>query len=93
MARPVFNRPDTLLGVCEALGQDLGFNPNWLRVALAVGIFWNPWAIAATYLGLGVAVAVARLLTPERAPAAPALAVDREAHNDDEGQIMLAEAA
>ena len=26
-------RNDTILGVCEALGQDFGINPTWLRVA------------------------------------------------------------
>ena len=26
-------RDDTFLGVCQALGDDLGFNPLWLRLA------------------------------------------------------------
>lgn len=93
MSRPTFDRSDTLLGVCEALGQDLGFNADWLRVALAVGIFWNPMAMMAAYLGLGIAVAAARLLTPEGEAVAVAPEVRAEADNDDEGQIMLAEAA
>ena len=35
-------RNDTILGVCEAIGTDFGFNPNWLRVAFCVPMFWNP---------------------------------------------------
>ena len=92
MARPVFNRSDTLLGVCEALGQDLGFNANWLRVALAVGMLFAAWAVIALYLGLGVAVLAARALTPERKAIAPHPAAAPAADND-EGTIMLAEAA
>ena len=93
MARPVFNRPDTLLGVCEALGQDLRFNPIWLRIALSVGLLWNPWAMIAAYLGLGVAVAAARLLTPERKTAAMVEPVATPEAGNDDGAIMWAEAA
>ena len=32
----LFTSDDTLFGVCEALGQDFGFNPIYLRVTLAV---------------------------------------------------------
>ena len=28
-------RSHTILGVCEAIGEDFGFNPNFLRVPLA----------------------------------------------------------
>ena len=89
---PVFNRPDTLLGVGEALGQDLGFNPIWLRIAMAVGVLWNPWAMIAAYVALGVAVAIARWLTP--APKANTVqpAAEPAAGNDD-GVILWAEAA
>ena len=34
-------RSDTILGVCEALGQDFGFNPTYLRIALASLVLWN----------------------------------------------------
>ncbi len=91
MSRPTFNRSDTLLGVCEALGQDVGFNPIWLRIALAVGLLWSPVAMIATYLGLGVAVLVARAVTPE--PRAQAVAVPMVADNDDEQAAELARAA
>lgn len=57
-------RNDTLLGVCEAIGQDFGFNANLLRIALAIGLFWSPVAMVVLYLGLGVAVAVSRWFYP-----------------------------
>ncbi len=95
MTQSAVNRPDTLLGVCEALGQDLGFNPLWLRIALSVGVLWNPYAMIAGYVALAVLLAVARWLTPVRSTAAKAAAQPAapvEADNDD-GHIMLAEAA
>lgn len=67
-------RGDTFLGACEALGQDLGFHANWLRIPFAALILWNPPVIIAAYLGLGCVVAVARWFYPaEPAMAAPSL--------------------
>src|SRR5687768_4568236 len=59
---PLPLRSDTILGVCEAIGQDFGFNPLWLRLALIVPIFFAPVATVAVYLGLGLVVAGTRLL-------------------------------
>ena len=75
-------RSHTILGVCEAIGEDFGFNPNLLRVPLAAVVLWSPmWAIAA-YLALGAIVFASRLLAPAKStdevsaapsqPAAPA---------------------
>ena len=50
-------RNDTILGVCEAIGQDFGFNPNWLRLAFCLPIYWNPALVISAYLGLGLLVA------------------------------------
>ncbi|WP_375420455.1 PspC domain-containing protein [uncultured Sphingomonas sp.] len=61
---PLFDRPDTFFGVCEGLGQDLGFNANFLRVLLGVAVLWNPGVVIATYLVLGLAVALARWIYP-----------------------------
>ena len=58
-------RNDTILGVCEALGQDFGFNPNWLRIAFCAPVYWNPTLVLAVYLGLGVIVAVTRFAFPD----------------------------
>lgn len=66
-------RDDTFLGVCEALGDDFGFNPLWLRLAFASLLLWNPPVVIGTYLAAGVAVLLSRLICPNpRAKAAPA---------------------
>lgn len=59
-------RNDTLLGVCEALGHDLGFNPNFLRVPLAGGIIFAPMLMVGIYLALGAIVFVSRTFFPDR---------------------------
>jgi phage shock protein C len=65
-------RNDTILGVCEALGQDFGINPNWLRVAFCAPIYWNPMAVFGVYLALGLLVAATRYALPDQvAPAVP----------------------
>lgn len=60
----VFARDHTLFGVCEALGEDLGFNPVFLRIAFALGLFFNAAAVIAVYAGLGALVAFTRLVVP-----------------------------
>lgn len=72
----VLARDHTLLGVCEALGEDLGFNPVFLRLAFAVGLFINPVAVIAAYAGLGMLVAFTRFVAPN--PRSPA-SVEEEA--------------
>ena len=74
-------RNDTIFGVCEAIGQDFGFNPNWLRVALASLIYFAPVAVIAIYFGLGALVALTRWFAPdgsevEESAAKPAPATD-----------------
>ena len=64
-------RPHTVLGVCEGIGEDLGFNPLWLRIAFASGIFFAPMLVIAAYLTLGVVVAASRWAFPV-SDAAPA---------------------
>lgn len=59
-------RNDTILGVCEAIGQDFGFNPNWLRLAFCAPIYWNPGLVLSVYLGLGLIVAGTRYFFPDR---------------------------
>jgi phage shock protein C len=67
---PLPLRSDTILGVCEAIGQDFGFNPLWLRLVFVGTIFFAPIAGIATYLGLGLVVAAARFFAPSQ-PASP----------------------
>ncbi len=60
-----FFRDDTIFGVCEALGEDFGFNPNILRALIGAGLLFDPMMAAATY-GVGaVLVTVSRLLVPD----------------------------
>jgi phage shock protein PspC (stress-responsive transcriptional regulator) len=68
-------RNDTFLGVCEAIGRDFGFNPNWLRVLLAASLYWLPMQVVAAYLGLAVLVLLSRVIAPDHraTPAATAL--------------------
>ena len=66
---------ENLFGVCAAIGEDLGFNPLWLRIALGVGVLFNPVAVAVTYAWLALAVLVSRVLFPKRKAKADAGAV------------------
>ena len=63
---PLPLRHDTILGVCEAVGQDFGFNPVWLRLAFIAPIFFAPALTLGAYLGLGVVVAGTRLLFKDK---------------------------
>ena len=65
-------RDHTVLGVCEALGEDFGFNPLWLRILFASGVIWKPVEVIALYLAIGVLVMISRLLVPSRRTAAVA---------------------
>ncbi len=60
-------RNDTILGVCEAIGQDFGFHPNWLRVTLASLVYFAPVAVIGGYVALGAVVAISRWVAPDQA--------------------------
>lgn len=91
----LFTRNDTLLGICEGIGEDFGFNANYLRVLLAVGLLWNPVAMVGIYLGLGLLVLATRLLVPSRRKPAAAAAAEPQAigHENDDSALELAQAA
>src|SRR4051812_13033868 len=59
-------RDYTLLGVCEGLGEDFGFNPLWLRIVLAGFLIWKPVEVIGVYFALGALVLISRLLVPSR---------------------------
>lgn len=63
---PLPLRNDTILGVCEAIGQDFGFNPLYLRLAFIAPLFVAPTAAFAAYLGLGIVVAATRYFAPNK---------------------------
>jgi phage shock protein PspC (stress-responsive transcriptional regulator) len=58
-------RSHTILGVCEGIAEDFGFNPIFLRVPLAAMVLWNPLIAIGTYLALGAVVLASRLLFPK----------------------------
>jgi phage shock protein C len=85
-------RNDTVLGVCEAIGQDFGFHPNWLRLTLASLFYFFPLAVIGTYLGLGVIVALTRWFAPDGVEvAAPGLSlVEGSIAREDAEPVVLA---
>ena len=86
----VFARDHTLFGVCEALGEDLGFNPVFLRIALAVGLFFSPVGAIAVYAGLGALVAFTRFVAPNPRQAAVADAEAARVEAQAEPDMALA---
>lgn len=83
-------RSHTILGVCEAIAEDFGFNPILLRVPFAASVLWSPiWAIVA-YLALGLVVLASRLLFPK---AKPAQIAGNEAQNPEFEEQEFAKAA
>lgn len=57
-------RSHTILGVCEAVGEDFGFSPIFLRVPFAAAVLWSPMYAVGAYLALGLVVLASRLLFP-----------------------------
>lgn len=85
----VFWRHDTFLGVCEAIGRDFGFNPDWLRALFAVSLLFAPVLVLSIYVGIGVLVFASRFFFPStrkvetvEAPAQP-LQADNDAAAGD----------
>ncbi len=60
----VFARDDTFFGVCQAIGEDLGFNPNYLRIAFALPLLYAPVTTVGAYFGLALLVLLTRLVLP-----------------------------
>ncbi|MFL6735526.1 MAG: PspC domain-containing protein [Sphingomonas sp.] len=58
-------RSHTILGVCEAVGEDFGFNPTLLRVPFAAIVLYSPLLAVGAYFALGVVVLASRLLFPK----------------------------
>lgn len=86
-------RENTLLGVCEGLGEELGFNADYLRVVLAAALLWNPAAVVGLYLALGVVLAVARWAWPVRGADDTATAMPAPPTADNDAPTALAQAA
>jgi phage shock protein C len=82
-------RDDNLLGICQALGDDFGFNPLWLRIVFASVLIWNPVIVVGVYLGLGLVVALSRWLVPNPRTAAGSAGAPA-ADNSDERALAVA---
>jgi len=100
----LIRRDDTFLGVCQALGEDFGFNPVFLRIAFAAPLIFAPVLMIEIYLGLGLVVLASRLLAPrpkrkalpqpvEAESVADAPAVHAPEANDEADQLPLPIAA
>lgn len=92
---PLPLRNDTILGVCEAVGTDFGFNPNWLRLAFIAPLFFAPLASVGAYLLLGLIVAATRLLVkdgqaPQAAPELPVKMAAEESGATAEENLPIA---
>jgi phage shock protein PspC (stress-responsive transcriptional regulator) len=75
-------RSHTILGVCEAVGEDFGFNPVLLRIPFAASVVYSPVLAIGAYLGLGLVVLASRLLFP-KAKTVAAVGSQPEAANEE----------
>jgi len=83
-------RAHTILGVCEAIGEDFGFNPLWLRLAFIAPVFFAPMAAFAVYLGLGVIIAASRWLTRDKKTAEAPQLVSANAIEVENNDLAIA---
>lgn len=84
-------RSHTILGVCEGIGEDFGFNPILLRIPFAASVMWNPMIAIAAYFALGAVVLTSRLLFPRVKTVNASMAHEQAAAANE--QRELAEAA
>lgn len=82
-------RTHTILGVCEAIGEDFGFNPLYLRVPIAMVVLFNPTYAVVGYFALGLIVLASRLLFPNAAKAKPS-AISAPVADNSTDEIRLA---
>jgi phage shock protein C len=65
-AQPASPEWRNLFGVCAAIGEDIGFDPLWLRIAFAVPLIWRPEIVLSAYVAAGLVVLASRLAYPKR---------------------------
>ena len=74
-------RSHTILGVCEAVGEDFGFNPVLLRVPFAAMVLYSAVLAVGAYFALGAVVLASRFLFPKsKTSAVIEPAVEHESH-------------
>jgi phage shock protein C len=77
-------RSHTILGICEAVGEDFGFNPTFLRVPFAAIVLYSPLIAVGAYFGLGLVVLASRLLFPKAKSETVAIEAVEHAHEEPE---------
>jgi len=89
---PVTLRSHTILGVCEAIGEDFGFNPVFLRIPFAASVLISPTYAIGAYLLLGVIVLLSRVLSPKKSATVVAAeeSVASSKVNEVEAELPLA---
>lgn len=91
MRENLFLRNDTIFGICEALGEDFGFNPNWLRIALCASLYFSPAGVIGGYLGLGIVIAASRFMFPTRIARQPEPEIEvQEEREEAQAELPLA---
>jgi phage shock protein C len=84
-------RSHTIFGVCEAMGEDFGFNPVFLRIPFAASVLWSPTMAIGAYFALGAVVLLSRLLFPKTVAEAADVELKPEtSSNSDEPKLPLA---
>jgi phage shock protein C len=66
----VHSHPETILGTCQAIGDDLGFSPYWLRAVFGIALVWNMVAALAAYAALTLLVGLLHWRLPDEREAA-----------------------
>ena len=82
-------RSHTILGVCEAIGEDFGINAAWLRIPFAASVLYSPLGAIAAYLLMGLVVLGSRIVFPRPKASVSAQAVAADAANS-EADVKLA---
>jgi phage shock protein C len=85
-----FHRGDHLFGVCQAIGEDLGFDPLYLRVALFSLMFFNPLYMLGAYAGLAIVLGISRWVAPKAVPAEEQVKTFEQPANEQSEQVQLA---
>jgi phage shock protein PspC (stress-responsive transcriptional regulator) len=82
---------ESIVGICKAIGEDLGIHPDILRVAMAVGLLFAPIAVVAAYAGMGLFVLASRLLFPPvRRPAARVIPIAEPVTEPEPARLLEA---
>ena len=87
---PVTLRAHTILGVCEAIGEDFGISPYWLRIPLAASVLLSPMMAIGAYLALGGVVLLSRLLFPRPKSAKVQVAEQPAAAANEQNELARA---